>query len=194
MLKSPWFLGFLALIINLATTFMFMKGNLDNFVPQLPEESEEEQVITRFWTFRSREIERLVLALEKERRRIKDIEMEALELKAITEAEIKELDQVRAELLALKDTFKGQIIEIEKAEESNLTNLAATYAEMEPDLVAEVFKEMDDILITKILSFTSPEVTGPIFQSMVNSAGNSDYAAQRVAKLTEMIRLRMEQE
>jgi flagellar motility protein MotE (MotC chaperone) len=81
-----------------------------------------------------------------------------------------------------------KVVEIQADEAKNLRMLAQTYTNLTPHAAVAIIRELDDTTVVKILSLMKPDVVGPIFEDMAQSAsGASD--AHRAAVLSEKLRL-----
>lgn len=193
-LKSFWVISFLTMVIGVGINVVLILGELDDMLDSVsivvPEQEEIES--SRFWSFRTREIEKLIEDLSSRQSEIDKRAQELAQIEAHVETEKKELKAAQLKLEQLQQDIEGSFIKIEKSEAQNLNELAVTYANMPPDAAIEVFKEMDDVFVVKILSLMEPEVLAPIFQAMLASSGNAEYSSKRVARLTELMRKRQE--
>jgi flagellar motility protein MotE (MotC chaperone) len=191
-MKSRWFLAVLALGITILCNTICMLPVLKGVRPNI--EVPEEKVFENnsiFWVFRTREMETLIQNLRDKNALIAKKEKEISLLSQRLEADKEELKTLKDAIDRAQKTFSQKITDIQKAEKKNLKVLANIYAAMPPDTVVKVFGHMDDILLVKILTFMGPEPVGGIFQAMSTVGGIDGVSPDRVARLSELIRLRL---
>lgn len=189
-LRSNWVLGFLALALMLGVNAYVVIKKVE---PMLLIFTPEEKVVPvaeqpGFWSFRSWEIEQLIIELEEKYKDLSKDEVELKELKAYLEAEKEEIEDSRRKLEVMREELSGEVVKIESKEKKNLSELADTYSNLPPEAIVEIFNQMDDEFVLKILSFMEPGVVAPIFQVMINSTANEEFSVNRVARLSELIR------
>lgn len=186
-LNSYWFLFGLAIALSLGTSevllFMFVKQA--NPAKHFMKPVAKEPTNTAFWSFRSREIEKLVSNLKTEQKEIKERETGMLDMENRVRAEKKELNDLRQNIVNYRKELSSQVIDVESNEKKNLQELAQTYSTMKPDEVVKIFAELDDVMVIKILTFMNSDTIGPIFSKMTDSG-----ESKRVANLSKLIRLR----
>jgi len=191
--KSYWVLGLLALVISFLTSTLFIFQAKQYLLTEIYEVYKKpEQEKPGFWSFRSREIAKLVNDLLRQNKINREEQAKLKESEAQIQSEKRELAETRNEIENLRNSISQEILEIKKSEEANLSELAITYSNLPPDTTIEIFKEMDDLFVVKILSFMEPDSVAGIFQAMVKQGDKSKSAAKRVANLTELLRLRKE--
>ena len=71
----------------------------------------------------------------------------------------------------------------------NLKNLASTYAAMDPDAAVSVLNDMDDNTVVKILSLMKSDTVGALFDAMEKVPNQGPQMSERIAKLSEKLRL-----
>jgi len=142
------------------------------------------------WDFWTIEIDNLSNELKEERERLRK-ESDLLDQRAArAAAEEKELGKVRADIESLRKEIADRVIEITADEQKNIRTLAQTYTNLSPRAVVAIFREMDDNTAVKILSLMKPDIVGPIFEQMSQTAGTDGTPlARRAAILSEKLRL-----
>ena len=142
------------------------------------------------WDFWTIEIDNLSTELKGERERLHK-QSDLLDQRAArAAAEEKELAKIRADIEALRKDIADRVIEITADEQKNIRTLSQTYANLTPRAVVAIFREMDDNTAVKILSLMKPDVVGPIFEQMSQTAGaDGTPLARRAAILSEKLRL-----
>jgi hypothetical protein len=81
------------------------------------------------------------------------------------------------------------VVEIQGDELKNLKTLAATYSNLSPKAMLNIFKEMDDVSVVKLLALMKTDVVSPLFEEMSKQAASDPAMAKRVAQLSEKLRL-----
>ena len=138
-----------------------------------------------FWTI---EMENLASDLKDEMAKQHKRAEQLDEREARFTAERQELEKVRADIEAQRQGISGRLIEIQALESKNLRTLAQTYTNMAPAAAVEIFRDMDDITVVKILSLMKPDTVAPLLEAMAKS--DADPAlAKRAATLTEKLRI-----
>ncbi|OIO59376.1 MAG: hypothetical protein COZ46_04575 [Verrucomicrobia bacterium CG_4_10_14_3_um_filter_43_23] len=184
-LNSYWVLGSIALAIAFTTSETMLYMFAVNIPPIRDSQLANPGDATTFWSFRSSEIEKLVSSLNGERTEIAEREQSIREMEERLKSEKQELTELRQNIVTFRNELSSDIVEIEASEEKNLKELAQTYSTLKPDSAVQVFKEMDDVFVVKILSYMSSDVIGAIFSNMT-AKGDS----KRVANLTKLMRLK----
>ena len=191
MLRSLWFLGFLAIIVNLVTVAAVFIRHLDEFAYTPSEtsllEGIEDKSVT--WNFRSNEIQKMVRDLEKEKDRLSLRESEVAKWEAQIKAEKGELERLKSEIESFRNDLSRRFILIEESEAKNLKILVTTYASMRADSVVAVMDEFDEVMVVKLLSLMKPPAVALIYEEMLKKEGDKGAAAKRVAHLSEKLRL-----
>ena len=194
-MKSVWVQGILAILLCMGVNTYLLLKEMDKALAYLNsvilEEKREE--LPRFWSFRSREIEKLVVDLRNQKQELRKRDMEAKQMEAYIAGQQKELEKLKGEIEKIRMDLTKKLVVVEKNEQKNLGELAATYTNLDPTAAVTVFNEMDDVFVVKILSSMDPAVVAPIFQAMVTGAGNKGFSAQRVAKISELMRLKQQE-
>lgn len=192
LLRSYWFLAVLALVVNVATylaLFMGSGSQLASVIPKAQDPSAAPEEYIPFWDFRTDQIESLVEDLKQENDRISIREAELLKIESRISSEREELERLRAEVEVYQDELMTRIITVEESEEKNIKTLATTYAAMPAESAVQVFDEMDDFFVAKLLSMMGTETVSSIFEQMIAQAGQSPENVTRVANLSELLRL-----
>jgi flagellar motility protein MotE (MotC chaperone) len=139
-----------------------------------------------FWTI---EIENLASDLKEEKavylKRMEELKQREERLNA----ERDELAKQRQQLEALRNDINNRIVSIQADEVKNLKTLVATYSNLTPKATLTIFKEMDDLMVVKILSLMKTDVVSTLFEEMSKQGATDPVLARRVATLTEKLRL-----
>lgn len=193
-LQSTWFLGGFALITTVIINTLLMMNAFSGISQVIePPKQKVVEISSVFWTFRTREIENLIHNLKEKNNDLKNREKSIMLIEDRIQAEKHELDELKKSIEMARDALAKRIAEIEQAEEKNLKVLASTYASMTPDATVRVFGKMPDLMVVKIVKFMSAEIVGAIFQAMANSNDIEGVSSERVAKLSELMRLSIQE-
>lgn len=102
------------------------------------------------------------------------------------------IDSEREDLDRLRQDLEEQLAEVEQVftrfaaeEQRNIKSLSRIYAEMAPEAVCILFREIDEALAVKILSELPQENAGGILETMAELGGEE---AHRAARLTSGMR------
>ena len=143
----------------------------------------------RGWNFWTIEVENLANELNGERGRLRK-QAELLDQReSQLAAERQELNKIRTEIEGLRQEIAAKVVEIGADEAKNIRGLAQTYANLTPRAAVAIIREMDDVMIVKILSMMKSDVVAPIFEEMSRAAGTDTSLARRAALLSERLRL-----
>jgi len=143
----------------------------------------------RGWNFWTIEIENLANELKGERERMRQQAEQLDRREAQLTAERLELSKVRTEIEGLRQEIATKVVEINADEVKNIRGLAQTYTNLTPRAAVAIIKEMDDLLVVKILSMMKSDVVAPIFEEMSRAAGTDVSLARRAALLSDRLRL-----
>jgi flagellar motility protein MotE (MotC chaperone) len=138
------------------------------------------------WLHKTVESETLIKELREERNMLAKREKDLNELSARLNAERNELTQLTQTVHRMQKEFDSTVTRVADEESINLKKLAKTYATMEPEGAAGIFKQMDDSSVVKIMMFMKDQETAPIL-SALSKGGEAE--AKRVGDLTERLRL-----
>ena len=192
MLKSPWFLALLGIVLGIGTTTGVILSHKDELfavtekaAPKLPTPANA----PRDWVFWTDELNKLSADLKTERAALdaRTKEIEQAEKRLAGERE--ELRKVRAELDGMRREVTDNIPKIEASEKQNIKNLAKTYAAMKPKDAVAVLRELDDSSVVKILASMKADVVATIFQEMAIAKDADGTLAARAARVSERLRL-----
>ena len=190
LLESYWVLALLALLINGATVAgtLFLHKN-DLLAPQAPPQSNEFERRALWWDFHTSAVDKLVEDLRTETRKVEQREMDVAEIEARLNAEREELNRLRKQMEIFRKQLTEQIIVIEQGELKNLRILATTYSNLSLQAAIVILEKLEDSFVVKILAMMKPDVVSAIFEQMVKDSKERGPMAQRVAEITEMLRL-----
>lgn len=191
MLTSAWGIAFLAMLINIGTTLMMLLpaiGALQDTYEEIPEKT---SMAARMWGFKTEAVDELIKELETERNKLEEEQKGVLAVQSQNAADREELEKVRAEIKAMRTEIDEKVVEIQEQELKNLKTLAQTYSAMNPSAVVTIFRELEENMSVKVLSFMKPDRVGPILGEMAKSADTTsgESMAKRAARITDKLRL-----
>jgi len=123
--------------------------------------------------------------LKKEKESLTKREADLKELETRLQAERAELTTITQRVQQLQMEFDQNVIRVKEEETPNLKKLARMYSNMSPEAVSVIFKELDDQVVVKILSFMKEAESAPLIENM---AKEGDAQAKRAALLSESLR------
>lgn len=138
------------------------------------------------WQFHNPEMDQLIQELRSERESYALRRAQLDELATRLKAEKQEIDQTLDQIKQMQRQFDDTLLRITTEESAQLKKSARTYAAMEPDSVARVFKEMDDKAVVRVMAFMKDTERAPIFESLAR-LGEAD--SRRVGEISERLRL-----
>jgi flagellar motility protein MotE (MotC chaperone) len=187
-LNSPWIGSIIGLIAFLAVTAVTWNSATQSIQAARAAAEATNNVAhgEHPWSFDTVEIDALVKELREEREMLNKREKDLNDLKVRLDSERQELTQLTQAMHRMQQEFDLSVNRVSEEETANLKKLAKTYSGMEPDGAANIFKQMDDNSIVKIMVFMKEGETGPILSSM-SRGGDTD--AKRAADLTEKLRV-----
>lgn len=191
-LSKPWFLAVLALVLMLGTQLVALKLY---WTELFPEPAQHAVVVTREkpepleWGFASEHISDLEREL---RNRISALKSREQELAAYEErlaSDRAEIEEIKSEVEGMRESLLEEVVKLEGSETENLKRLAKTYATLTPDATVNIFRELDDETVVKILFFMKADTVGAILQEMATANGGIAEEVRRAAKISDMLRL-----
>lgn len=191
MLTSPWGIAFIAMLLNIGTTLMMLLpaiAGLQDTVEEIPEKT---SMAARMWGFKTEAVDELIKELETERTKLEDEQKGVLAVQSQNAADREELAKVRAEIQAMRAEIDEKVIVIQEQELKNLKTLAQTYSAMNPAAVVAIFRELDENMSVKVLSFMKADRVGPILGEMSKGVdpASGESMAKRAARITDKLRL-----
>ena len=148
------------------------------------EQTEEEQTVT-FWQRHDPEVDLLLQEVKNEKELLAKRAAELKELEARLAAERAELNQVTQRVTQIQQEFDQSVIRIKEEETPNLKKLAKLYTTMSPEGASAIFRELDDEVVVKLLTFMKEDQSAPLLEAM---ARQGEEQAKRAASLAEAMR------
>ena len=186
-LKSRWAALILAALINIVITACLISSQKESLFTNLPMVNIDTPPL--LWSFKDAEVENMITELRAERKKLDSQEVDLEKTSAQVTSEREELVKVRNEIQAERDQLSAAIVEMQESEAKNLKSLSATYSTMSPSSVVNIFAELDDMMVTKILALMKPDKVGGVFQEMARPRTPDDGMAKRAARLSDKLRL-----
>ncbi len=141
------------------------------------------------WDFWTSEMEQVAKELAEQRALFarREAELSARETRLAEER--RELEGVRRQIESLRVEIDSRLVQVAAQEQRNLKTLAATYSRLSPPAAVAIFNQMDDLLVSKLLSLMKPEVTSAILEELSRDPGPDGANVKRAAELTQRLRL-----
>lgn len=141
--------------------------------------------VTGFWERHDPEIDQLLQEVKIEKETLAKRAAELLELESRLAAERAEINQVTQRVAQLQLEFDQSIIRIKEQEAPNLKKMARLYTTMSPEGAAAIFRELDDQVVVKVMSFMKEDQSAPLLEAM---ASEGEAQAKRAASIAEALR------
>ncbi len=186
-LQSKLFAAILGTMMFLLTTAFLTTRSLAP-LPRLAEEldpAHQESVHGASWTFFNPELDQIIAELKAERDAVSARDKQLTELATRLRAERVELDDALKNIKRLQQQVDRDVFRIKEDEAGNLKKLARMYAAMEPADAAKILRELDDIIVVKILTLMKEPETAAVLQCF---ARLGEPETKRAAALSESLR------
>lgn len=188
MLKSPVVAAILGGVLFLLTSaFLTTKGlaPVPHEASEHGEGAAEVSINGPSWTFFNPEMEQIVGELKSEREALATKGKQLGELETRLRAERSELDDELKKIKAIQMKVDRDVLRIKEDEAGNLKKLAKMYATMEPAGAAKIMRELDDVVVVKILTLMKDPEVALVLESF---ARMGDAETKRAAQLSENLR------
>lgn len=191
-LNKPWFLAILALFMMLGTQLVAVKLYWDELFSA---KRLKATVVVRdepeafSWGFAAEEISELRQELTSRLAELKAREEALNAYAARLESDRAEIDAIKQSVELIRKELMVGIIQLETGEQKNLKSLAKTYATLTPEAAVNIFRQLDDPTVVKILYFMKSDTVGAILEEMATTEENAAEQVKRAAKLSDMLRL-----
>lgn len=191
MLTSAWGIAFIAMVLNIGTTLAMLLPAIAALQDPQIDIPEKTPMAARMWGFKTEAVDELINELKSERGKLETDQKGVLAVQSQNAAEREELEKVRAEIVAMRAEIDEQVVQIQEQELKNLKTLAQTYSAMNPSAVVTIFRELDENMSVKVLSFMKADRVGPILGEMSKAMDGStgESMAKRAARITDKLRL-----
>lgn len=191
-LTRPISIAVLALVLMLGTQFIALKLYWNELFQEPPRRAlvvgrEEPEAFE--WGFASEYIAELENEL---RDRIsaldaREEELAAYEARLVTDRA--EIEDIKAQVESMREHLLEGVVKLEADETDNLKSLAKTYAMLSPEATVNIFRELEDSTVVKILFFMKSETVGAVLEEMATANGTASEEVRRAAKISDMLRL-----
>lgn len=189
MISKPWFLAVLAIVCTVGTQFVALKLSWEELFPPSPEVLllKRDAPSPLKWSFSSEEIGRMKKELDRRLEAQAKKEKRLAEYEARLIADKAEIEDIKNSVDLMRQTLLADVVKLEATEIQNLKALSKTYSSIESESAVNIFAELDDSTVTKILFFMKSDVQAAILQQMAGTRGSE--LVQRAARLSDMLRL-----
>lgn len=150
-----------------------------------PPEPTEEERNTGFWERHDPEVDQLLKEMKSEKEQLEKRATELRELETRLAAERAEINQITQRVAQLQFEFDQNIIRVREEEVPNLKKLAKMYTAMSPEGASAIMRELDDMVVVKVMSFMKEDQSAPLLDAMA-TAGEAQ--AKRAASIAEALR------
>lgn len=182
-----WLPAILAVIVHTALSAFLLLQSWETMRPHVPTPRIKPPPI--LWSFETLEFEKFVTELQSEQKKLEEREQELEKLNAAIKAERRELEKVRNDIQTARNALSSSVIELEQGEAKNLKFLVTTYSSLPPQSAVNLFLEMDEPTVVKILALMKTDKVSAIFQEMAKPRGPDQSMAKRAAQLADKLRL-----
>lgn len=191
-LSKPIVIAVLALVLMVGTQFIALKLY---WAELFPEPDESALVVTRDepepfqWGFASEYISELEEELKARIAALDLREQELLDYESRLGADRAEIEEIKTQVEQMREHLLEGIVKLEASEVDNLKRLAKTYAILTPEATVNIFRELDDSTVVKILFFMKADTVGAVLEVMATANGGVAEEVRRAAKISDLLRL-----
>ncbi len=187
LLTSNWMTALIGAVVYLLATVAFWKTPVR---PPGGGSAEQSASAARHagasWEFTNPEADQLIAELKVEKKALEKREQQLNDLALRLTAEQTEINQATQSVHQLQIDFDKNVVRVQEEETANLKKLAKVYSDMTPESAANIFAELDDPSIIRIMVFMKENETAAILEAMAKKGSPE---AKRVAALSESLRL-----
>lgn len=183
-LTSGWMTVVIAAVLYFCTTLVFW---------HIPVHAREVPVATvttvnngPAWEFTNPEADQLMAELKAEKAALAKKEQDLNDLGLRLQTEHAEVDAATTTVKKLQADFDENVLRIKDEEIINLKKLGKVYADMAPESAADIFAELDDSSVEKIMVFMKDDQTAGILEAL---SKKGQPQAKRAANISERLRL-----
>jgi flagellar motility protein MotE (MotC chaperone) len=137
------------------------------------------------WNFFNPELDQVIADLKSERDTLAGREKQLNELATRLKAERAELDAALNNIKKIQQQVDRDVFRIKEDEAGNLKKLAKMYSAMEPASAARILRELDDVIMVKILTLVKEPEAALILESL---ARLGEAETKRAAAISEDLR------
>ena len=150
-----------------------------------PVEHTEEEKVAGFWERHDPEVDQLLKEIKDEKAALEKRSTELRELEKRLAAERAEINQVTQRVAQLQFEFDQNLVRVKEEEIPNLKKLAKMYTAMSPEGASAIMRELDDLVVVKVMSFMKEDQSAPLLDAM---AREGEAQAKRAAAIAEALR------
>lgn len=187
-LHSPLVASILGLVLYVVTTAMVWKPaprqNTDAGKTNADIVAMSKSAVPS-WEYQNPDADMMIEELKKEKQALDKREKDLNALAERLQAERMEINIVTQSVFRMQKEFDANIARVTAEEAGNIKKLAKTYAAMSPEGAAVIMKELDDIMLVKILAALKESESAPIIEIL---GGQGDAEAKRMALITDRLR------
>jgi len=186
-IQSKLFAAVLGSVIFMLTTAYLTTQSLTPVPPAEGEGSHAQKPNSKgaSWAFFNPELDQIIAELRSERDAVAARDKQLNEVAARLHAERAELDEALKTLKKLQQQVDRDVFRIKEDEAANLKRLAKMYSSMDPGGAAKILRELDDIVVVKILGLMKDAETGLVLEAMAR-LGPAE--TRRAAAISESLR------
>lgn len=150
-----------------------------------PVEHTEEEKVAGFWERHDPEVDQLLKEIKDEKAALEKRAAELRELETRLAAERAEINQITQRVAQLQVEFDQNLVRVKEEEIPNLKKLAKMYTAMSPEGASAIMRELDDLVVVKVMSFMKEDQSAPLLDAM---AMEGETQAKRAAAIAEALR------
>jgi flagellar motility protein MotE (MotC chaperone) len=185
LLTSTWMIVLIGAVLYIGATIFFWKT--PSVTPTRTVASQPMATLRGpSWNFVSPEADQLISELKEKKESLDKREQQLNELAARLDTQRAELDQATQAVYKAQMDFDKMVFQVKEDETANLKKLAKVYSAMSSDGAANIFSQMDDESVVKILLFMKEDQVAAILESL---AKKSDAEAKRAVDISERVRV-----
>lgn len=145
----------------------------------------EEERNDGFWERHDPEVDQLLKEIKSEKESLAKRATELRDLETRLAAERAEINQITQRVAQLQFEFDQNIIRVKEEEVPNLKKLARMYTAMSPEGASAIMRELDDMVVVKLMTFMKEDQSAPLLDAM---ALQGEAQAKRAATIAEALR------
>jgi flagellar motility protein MotE (MotC chaperone) len=185
-LQSPFFAAILGGVLFLLTSaFLTTRGIEHSALNVEPPTVSPHNTKGPSWNFFNPELDQVMADLKSERDVLAEREKQLNELATRLKAERAELDAALGNIKKIQQQVDRDLFRIKDEEAGNLKKLAKMYSTMEPASAARILRELDDVIVVKILTLVKEPEAALILESL-SRLGEAE--TKRAAAISEDLR------
>ncbi len=135
------------------------------------------------------ELDHLIAELQRERTALADREKELKEWELRLQAERAELNVITQQVEVVKSQIESGLLQVQTNQISNLKRQAKTYAAMAPEAAANLFKNLDDADVARIIAFMKEAEVARILEAFTRLGPAESKRAADIAERSRSVQL-----